>query len=71
MQMLEAGLIDYWRNKESSPAVKQCDPAKIMRISNGPRSLNLRDVQSPFLIWGVGVMLSLVTYCIENVLTSR
>lgn len=69
--MLEAGLIDYWKNKEFSPAVKQCNSSPMMRISNGPRSLTIRDLQSPFLIWGFGVVLSLMAFCFEKLFYHR
>ena len=69
--MIEGGLIDYWRTKESSPAVKQCDHAIVMNSNSPPRSLNLGDVHSPFLVWGLGVMLSLIAFCFEHLLLPK
>ena len=60
--MVECGLIDYWR-KNISPSVKQCDSSA--HPENGPHSIGMNDVQSPFLVWGIGVILSLLTFFIE------
>jgi hypothetical protein len=64
--MLESGLTEYWR-RELWPSVQQCDPSY---QKYGPRSLNLDDIQSPFLIWCIGLVIALVTFIVENI-TSR
>lgn len=64
--MVEAGLIDYWRQNISSKSVKQCDSINNGKQTNSkPHSLGLNDMQSLFLIWSIGVILSLVTFVIE------
>lgn len=65
--MLEAGLIDYWRNRQSlASRAKQCDDPLSRIKSHGPRSLKLSDIQSPLLIWGFGLLLSLVAFFFEK-----
>ena len=61
--MLESGLTEYWR-RELWPSIQQCDPSY---QKYGPRSLNLDDIQSPFLIWCIGLVSALVTFIVENV----
>ena len=63
--MLESGLVEYWRER-ASPSIKQCTPLNHKYVA--PRSLGLADIQSPFLIWGVGLILSLITFFIERCL---
>ena len=64
--MVEGGLIDYWRQKISSKSSKQCDSINGKQKIN-PHSLSLNDMQSLFLIWGIGIVLSLTTLAIEIV----
>ena len=60
--MLESGLTEYWRRR-LWPSVQQCNPSN---QKHGPRKLQLDDIQSPFLIWGIGICLALIVFIIEN-----
>jgi hypothetical protein len=60
--MLESGLVEYWRER-ASPSIKQCDSSN---RKYGPRRLGLTDIQSPFLVWGIGLILSLITFVLER-----
>ena len=64
LQMIESGLVDYWR-KRLWPSVKQCD---LINRKYEPRRLNLDSFQSPFLILGIGSALALATFIAENFL---
>jgi hypothetical protein len=65
LQMVEGGLIDYWRQKISQTKnVKQCNSLN-RKQTNIPRSLSLNDVQSLFLIYGFGVIISFAIFFIE------
>lgn len=63
LRLVQAGLIDYWRERSSSNVDKQCDST--ISQKNNPRSLGLNDMQSPFLIWGIGTIVSLVVFLLE------
>ena len=60
--MIEGGLTEYWRRR-IWPMVKQCDHA---HQSHEPRSLKLDDIQSPLLIWGIGMCLALTAFSVEH-----
>lgn len=62
LQMQQSGLTNYWQ-KKLWPSVHACDST--LR-KNGPRSLNLDDIQSPFMIWGIGAALSIFTFVAEH-----
>jgi hypothetical protein len=62
LQMTESGLIEYWRER-LWPSIKQCDP---INQKYGPRPLDLDSFQSPFLIWGIGTILALLSFVTEN-----
>lgn len=68
MQMTETGLMDYWKKKlwPSSSNNRRCNTAGPRR--EGPRSLSLDDMQSPFVIWGIGSGLALIVFILEKMI---
>ena len=63
LQMIESGLTEYWRRR-LWPSIEQCDPQSYQK--QGPRSLKLDDIQSPFLIWAIGICSAVIVFLIEN-----
>ena len=61
--MLESGIIAYWK-KRLWPSVKQCDPAN---FKYSPRSLHLDDMQSPFLVLAVGMVVAIAVFVMEHI----
>ena len=62
--MHQSGLLEYWR-KKFFPSVSYCDWTL---SKTKPRKLNLGDVQSPFLILGLGLSLAFIAFITERLI---
>ncbi len=65
--MIESGLMSYWRRKYW-PFTEECNDNSLLRNNNGNRahSLSMVDLQSAFLIFGLGTGLAFIAQLFEH-----
>lgn len=64
--MIESGLMSYWR-KKYWPFTEECHHNSLRNNNdNGAHSLSMVDLQSAFLIFGLGIGLAIMAHLFEH-----
>jgi len=66
MRMGEAGLHDYWSAKYVKKT-DRCNLDKYKEENSKPKAIKLVELSSPFLVLGIGIGLSAITFLIERI----
>jgi hypothetical protein len=64
LQMVEAGLVIYWKKHYGAQTGGKC--GKVKQSDTGPKSLNLTDLQGAFIILAIGSGLASLVFLLEQ-----
>lgn len=63
MGLFESGLVRFWA-RDAVPKADKCLATDKQKTS--ARKLRLQDLTSAFLIWGIGIGLAVLGFCLEH-----
>ncbi|XP_057368403.1 glutamate receptor ionotropic, kainate glr-3-like [Daphnia carinata] len=66
LDLYQTGLVDHWKNKYGSRGLKLCQSTPMTKKLKELHRLNTIDLAGAFLILGVGLLLSLMAFLVEQ-----